>query len=74
MILPNPGGKVGHRRTHTEMPPTYVGGVSICRLGIQNNGENDRQRIENCRLIDAARILDAGFDTKGDSGRQQAGR
>ena len=50
MILPNPGGKVGHRRTHRITPHNCVGGDSIFAIirGLA---------FSNCRRIGVTRIL-----------------
>ena len=46
MILPNPGGKVGHRRTQIRITPhNCVGGDSICRELISNS-QLWRDRVE----------------------------
>ena len=60
MILPNPGGKVGHRRTHTRITPhNCVGGDSISRP---------------IRILNSQLSRESGYRILGIRGPGQAGR
>src|SRR5690348_4271375 len=50
MILPNPGGKVGHRRTHIRITPhDFVGGNSIFAVNRQLNCHELSRLANKCR-------------------------
>ena len=79
MILPNTGGKVGHRRTHIRNHPPHTRGGRFLFAGtmVFRRQFADRCNVaasmRNCRVFDRPVSFAQGSTAKGDSGRRQTG-